>query len=1207
MKTHNKQIIIPMKIFNNLLCALATLVWLASCTDERLQEGNSPVDPDANDEAARREVLLTLDNKLVLGDMPTRADELISTKAENTVSALDVYVFGSTIEAGPYTYMERFAYRAKGELPEGAGQMKLNVEGEKNEKLNAILNLKKGFFVRLYCVANQTDLADALKDTLIAPAAYKPMEYTLDENGEAVVSKDGVPTEEVFKTYHAPFIDPHNKKAVLNTPLPMVGAQIVPLDLRNIPAVSRVAAGFRMERPLVRFDVRNDAKMSRVWIDSISITGARKGVTFFPIRPYGDRPTASATDEYRLQYNLTVAEWNDEGSVDDYEPDNSVDEFSLDVPEAFKDKIEYDTLAHLVTMGLEKDLAFTLITRSNTELDIAKTYKNSVQNADWLVMGNPTMVPVVSLDQKYTREYIVPISLNPDYEGNLFPQAFITFANRATGDEHVMFIKRLGIPSVGAAGADALPGDAPSSSKLNEYDAKTGTARLLRAENSQLSLSVFCTDKLNIQIPEAQQAVYEVTQQPVEDDEDQYLLLIRLLTADYAGDPLAFTVENIKNPDLKETIQIELVDTDIKTEIPDDALGSNVEVSPAASNASGKDEITVPLVDDNVEKEGEAPAIFTINAQAIQEVQTVDINFDEGSEWLCYELKQPETRAASTDNAQMISFYMVKEKLAGAKPATVTIVNGVTGADNYEFIVRPKIDKPTIALIDPQTPADNQVNVDGSGITLYKLPKGNSVSTLEITYWGGVKEFTCEDAELVSIEKKNVVSDAGDSRVVYTLKPLKTGTSQLTITSQIADVEGKYPSESFTLDVKDPQIQVSEASKALSLNMETDATVNIEVTQALKGCTIETNWADSGQEWFTLSSEVVDAMENGSTTITAALKSDLINPTKDNVKEATITFKNNIVNGGDVIVKISPKWMVPTNKSGQAETVSVYAGGAITINVDESLGGVAVKSSNTVLISTAVNENNQIVVTFAEEIPSATTATLTVYNKQVNYDDLQEDDKLTYTVYLDKGYISMGDLDWVWAIGHLMAEGQYNCKIGNPTDYGLYFTWGGLLGYTGSNSNTPAVKPAEYKGELSFLKSPCSTSTIVDSKAEGKGDPCRIYLGGKWRMPTAEEVQILGGASTLTGNFTNCSWQTESGVAGGRIPKTAEPHFFFPASGYLSSIDGKFMKEGEVSLFWSSSNLNEKAAYRPYFSSSTIAISQSPCTDAFPIRCVRDR
>lgn len=840
MKTHNKQIIIPMKIFNNLLCALATLVWLASCTDERLQEGNSPVDPDANDEAARREVLLTLDNKLVLGDMPTRADELISTKAENTVSALDVYVFGSTIEAGPYTYMERFAYRAKGELPEGAGQMKLNVEGEKNEKLNAILNLKKGFFVRLYCVANQTDLADALKDTLIAPAAYKPMEYTLDENGEAVVSKDGVPTEEVFKTYHAPFIDPHNKKAVLNTPLPMVGAQIVPLDLRNIPAVSRVAAGFRMERPLVRFDVRNDAKMSRVWIDSISITGARKGVTFFPIRPYGDRPTASATDlitypartfaekdtinkgffpgafysfpclqsdgarlllmgryqvnmteqrpvtyeipfkqedgegngvwleiqhnhrytvritaadEYRLQYNLTVAEWNDEGSVDDYEPDNSVDEFSLDVPEAFKDKIEYDTLAHLVTMGLEKDLAFTLITRSNTELDIAKTYKNSVQNADWLVMGNPTMVPVVSLDQKYTREYIVPISLNPDYEGNLFPQASITFANRATGDEHVMFIKRLGIPSVGAAGADALPGDAPSSSKLNEYDAKTGTARLLRAENSQLALSVFCTDKLNIQIPEAQQAVYEVTQQPVEDDEDQYLLLIRLLTADYAGDPLAFTVENIKNPDLKETIQIELVDTDIKTEIPDDALGSNVEVSPAASNASGKDEITVPLVDDNVEKEGEAPAIFTINAQAIQEVQTVDINFDEGSEWLRYELKQPETRAASTDNAQTISFYMVKEKLAGAKPATVTIVNGVTGADNYEFIVRPKIDKPTIALIDPQTPADNQVNVDGSGITLYKLPKGNSVSTLEITYWGGVKEFTCEDAELVSMSR----------------------------------------------------------------------------------------------------------------------------------------------------------------------------------------------------------------------------------------------------------------------------------------------------------------------------------------------------------------------------------------------------------------------------------------------------------------------
>ena len=132
---------------------LATL--LAGCTTENQNgEGTEP-DPGGNPDVARREVLLSLKNKLALNTESTKADAPIATAEENSISTLDLYVFAAATEDGNYTFQERFAYRADGsELPAGASELELTPSTSDTET-TGLLNLKKGLFVKLYCVANQ--------------------------------------------------------------------------------------------------------------------------------------------------------------------------------------------------------------------------------------------------------------------------------------------------------------------------------------------------------------------------------------------------------------------------------------------------------------------------------------------------------------------------------------------------------------------------------------------------------------------------------------------------------------------------------------------------------------------------------------------------------------------------------------------------------------------------------------------------------------------------------------------------------------------------------------------------------------------------------------------------------------------------------------------------------------------------------------------
>ena len=139
--------------FRVLLALAASAYWLVACTVEadkadRTSEGET-------DNGNRREVLLSFKNKLTVKTTKaeTKADTPIATEAENEIATLDVYVFGAKVEGDTYTFRERFSYRQDGSaLPAGAKELNLT-PGTDNTTTTALLELQKGLFVRLYCIA----------------------------------------------------------------------------------------------------------------------------------------------------------------------------------------------------------------------------------------------------------------------------------------------------------------------------------------------------------------------------------------------------------------------------------------------------------------------------------------------------------------------------------------------------------------------------------------------------------------------------------------------------------------------------------------------------------------------------------------------------------------------------------------------------------------------------------------------------------------------------------------------------------------------------------------------------------------------------------------------------------------------------------------------------------------------------------------------
>ncbi len=503
---------------------LLAAVLLASCTSE--SDKTDRTSTDEADSANRREVLISFKNKLTVKTTKaetkaeTKADAPIATEAENEIATLDIYVFGAKAEGDGYTFRERFSYRQDGSaLPAGAKELDLTPSVD-NATTTALLELQKGLFVRLYCIANQTELMNPTDGTPVADTYFAPLTYDMKTG----VLTDGTPSEKDFCKYHSPLLTTASE--ALGLPLPMTGAQTTPIDLTDFSSSARVQVGFKLTRTMARFDVSNIEKDSKFHLESISMGNGRKGTTFFPAKVYGTTPAADGelitypacafdgekaneglqvsafysypspledkgclilngsyqvnkteakevsyqipfiqqtadggevaleinnnhrytigitkADEYHLDFTLDVAEWDEGGSLDDYDPNAGTGGggVNITIPDALKDKITYNSDTRIVTMStLKGGDGFTIEVGTSGEPELQKSYSGSVaaQQCDWLEVSAATPVTKASVSG-----YQYTVSVKEGYDKDDYPKAVLRFINSMSSEEETVIVE----------------------------------------------------------------------------------------------------------------------------------------------------------------------------------------------------------------------------------------------------------------------------------------------------------------------------------------------------------------------------------------------------------------------------------------------------------------------------------------------------------------------------------------------------------------------------------------------------------------------------------------------------------------------------------------------------------------------------------------------------------------------------------------------
>ncbi len=279
----------------NILLAGVLLLWMASCSQGMLEEVPQPetqTPADAEEEGRRTVELLIQNNLQVNNSTATRADAPIATTAENEITAMDIYVFGSLTEHGKYTYQERLCYRADEtvEKKDDIYPFVLVPSAANTAVSTARISIKKGLYVKLYCVANQSTLYILNNDKhAYEPAEFKALKQTAPGNENNQIETEGIPAESDFLTKHVlHVINPTDETDVIHTPLSMVGDIAGCIDLTDINENSRLNVSMKLRRAVARFDVINDKEKSRLEITEIGMVGGNATTSLFPYTGQGD-------------------------------------------------------------------------------------------------------------------------------------------------------------------------------------------------------------------------------------------------------------------------------------------------------------------------------------------------------------------------------------------------------------------------------------------------------------------------------------------------------------------------------------------------------------------------------------------------------------------------------------------------------------------------------------------------------------------------------------------------------------------------------------------------------------------------------------------------------------------------------------------------------------------------------------------------------
>ena len=731
--------------FRMALVLAVNLYLFATCTTESDKADRSPT--NEADSGNRREVLLSFKNKLTVKttQTETKADTPIATEAENEIVTLDVYVFGAKAEGDAYTFRERFSYRQDGSaLPAGAKELNLTPSTD-NATTTALLELQKGLFVRLYCIANQTELINPVDGNPVADTYFDPLAYDI----ETGVLTDGIPTELQFQKFHSPLLT--DASPALGLPLPMAGAQTTPIDLTDFGSSARVQVGFKLNRTMARFDVSNIEAESKFHIESISMGNGRKGTTFFPVKVYGAATAADGelityparafegdktntglqvsafysypslsedkgylilsgtyqvnqtetkevsykipfkqqtadgnsielainanhrytigitkADEYHLDFTLDVAEWEEGGNLDDYDPNatGKAGEITITIPESFKDETQYDKDTRTVSMSLKAGSKLEMETQSSATLTLQKKYVGgiSAQQYDWLEISDAE-TSLVSKAGKTNYKYTV--SVKDGYDKTRFPRAVVRLTNIIDASETALVIE-----AESSLHISEVPQDAGN---RNTFDFNSLTASLYRVTGSKVKMNVACADGLEVILPDwleakavaanASTVTYELSLKEGSRD------------VEVTGNEGEVVFQNAQKNTFNTAITVKLLDASIAANF--DALGGTGNVYEAPHEAV-LGNIHMPLSPGNN---------FTVSTTSLDGVK-IKMDFGTGPAWLAHNGEAALARVGDVPNTIKFSLVTDKAGEGKAEPATITLQN-VSGGADHQFTVTP--------------------------------------------------------------------------------------------------------------------------------------------------------------------------------------------------------------------------------------------------------------------------------------------------------------------------------------------------------------------------------------------------------------------------------------------------------------------------------------------------------------------------------------
>lgn len=149
--------------------------------------------------------------------------------------------------------------------------------------------------------------------------------------------------------------------------------------------------------------------------------------------------------------------------------------------------------------------------------------------------------------------------------------------------------------------------------------------------------------------------------------------------------------------------------------------------------------------------------------------------------------------------------------------------------------------------------------------------------------------------------------------------------------------------------------------------------------------------------------------------------------------------------------------------------------------------------------------------------------------------------------------------------GRLWADRNVGAE--KETDYGLYFQWGDVVGYTDASHSTWDSCPGNgcYSSFNRDSIAAWDAENLSGGLLKPEVDAATVNMGSNWRMPTREDF------GELISN-TNYEYAEIDGVKGGKFISKADAskYIFLPFAG--RTAEGSFEFQGRAFDIWSSSD-----------------------------------